>query len=105
MHFCNYLGGGFNIQDIREINFLIQTRRSVLTETRSLKLSNIFLFCSIILPRPVKGDVGGRGGGFPIYGLDKYVPPNRISFLMFYVVLEGPSFRPGLAQTYLDLYR
>ena len=80
-------------QNIREINFLIQSRRLVLTETRSLKLSNIFLFCSIILPRPVKGEVGGGGGG-PIYGLDKYVPPNRISFLMFYVVLEGPSFRP-----------
>ena len=79
-------------QNIREINFLIQTRRSVLMETRSLKLSNIFLFCSIILPQPVKGEVGGGGG--PIYGLDKYVPPNRISFLMFYVVLEGPSFRP-----------
>ena len=76
MHFCN----------------LIQTRRSVLTETRSLELSNIFVYCSIILPRPVKGEVGGGGG--PIYGLDKYVPPNRISFLMFYVVLEVPSFRP-----------
>ena len=40
----------------------------------------------------VASSSGGGGGGIPIYGLDRYVPPDRVWFLRVSILQYGIIF-------------
>ena len=48
--------------------------KDIWSEINSVPLAIVFLFQQ-------KGRESGPGGGTPIYGLDRYVPPDRVWFL------------------------